>query len=201
MYPDCYTHVVSHSDQAGAAAAAGKSTPTTTRRRRRKNKGGEGGVGGGARKRKLSEDQVSFLEVSFRSEPKLESERKDRLALELGLDPRQVAVWFQNRRARWKNKKLEDEYSKLKAAHATVAREKCHLEAQVIKLEERLSEAVKEIQRLSDRGDNSCSSSSVLSMEAMDAHLFGEGLVNMFYEGNCVPSTDWVYDPLGNSIN
>lgn len=69
--------------------------------------------------------------MNFGNEHKLESERKDKLASELGLDPRQVAVWFQNRRARWKNKKLEEEYTKLKTAHETNIIEKCRLESEV----------------------------------------------------------------------
>ncbi|XP_031106796.1 homeobox-leucine zipper protein ATHB-40-like [Ipomoea triloba] len=79
----------------------------------------------GIRKRKLSEEQVNLLEQSFGDESKLESERKYRLASELGLYPRQVAIWFQNRRARWKNKKLEKEYSKLKAEHESTVLENC----------------------------------------------------------------------------
>lgn len=102
------------------------------RRRRRKNKGGEGGGDGLMRKRKLSDEQVSMLEKCFGSEHKLESERKDKLAAELGLDPRQVAVWFQNRRARWKSKKLEEEYNKLRAEHESTVVEKCRLESQVL---------------------------------------------------------------------
>ncbi|KAK4760852.1 hypothetical protein SAY87_005745 [Trapa incisa] len=92
---------------------------------------------------------MDLLEKNFGSEHKLGSERKDQLAMELGLDPRQVAVWFQNRRARWKNKKLEDEYSRLKSAHETTFLDKCRLETEVMKLKEQLSEATKEIQRLS----------------------------------------------------
>ena len=106
---------------------AGESKP---RRRRKKNKGGENSLAG-AKKRKLSQEQVNLLELNFGDEHKLESERKDRIALELGLDPRQVAVWFQNRRARWKNKKLEEEYSKLKSVHEGVVLEKCRLESEV----------------------------------------------------------------------
>ncbi|KAK4759034.1 hypothetical protein SAY87_020335 [Trapa incisa] len=124
--------------------------PKPKRRRRRGR--GEGGGGGdleGGKKRKLSEQQVMMLEQYFGSEHKLESERKDRLASELGLDPRQVAVWFQNRRARWKNKKLEEEYSKLKSLHDSAILDKCRLEAEVLKLKDHLREADKQIQKLS----------------------------------------------------
>ncbi|KAL8151915.1 hypothetical protein V2J09_021723 [Rumex salicifolius] len=71
--------------------------------------------GCGQKKRRLSVDQVKALEKSFDVENKLEPDRKQRLAQELGLQPRQVAVWFQNRRARWKTKQLERDYSVLKA--------------------------------------------------------------------------------------
>ncbi|KAG9450707.1 hypothetical protein H6P81_010672 [Aristolochia fimbriata] len=67
------------------------------------------------KKRRLSVDQVKALEKNFEVENKLEPERKIKLAQELGLQPRQVAVWFQNRRARWKTKQLEKDYSLLKA--------------------------------------------------------------------------------------
>lgn len=72
-----------------------------------------------------------MLELNFGNEHKLESERKDRLAAELGLDPRQVAVWFQNRRARWKNQKLEEQYRNIKKSHESVVLEKCQLESEV----------------------------------------------------------------------
>ncbi|CBI19202.3 unnamed protein product, partial [Vitis vinifera] len=67
------------------------------------------------KKKRLSFDQVKALERSFEIENKLEPERKVKIAEELGLKPRQVAIWFQNRRARWKTKQLERDYGILKA--------------------------------------------------------------------------------------
>ncbi|THU47261.1 hypothetical protein C4D60_Mb09t13640 [Musa balbisiana] len=69
----------------------------------------------GEKKRRLSAAQVRALERSFEVENKLELERKLRLAQQLGLQPRQVAVWFQNRRARCKTKQLERDYAALEA--------------------------------------------------------------------------------------
>ncbi|KAL2343091.1 hypothetical protein Fmac_004376 [Flemingia macrophylla] len=72
------------------------------------------------KKRRLSVDQVKALEKNFEVENKLEPDRKVKLAQELGLQPRQVAVWFQNRRARWKTKQLERDYGVLKASYETL---------------------------------------------------------------------------------
>ncbi|CAH2043365.1 unnamed protein product [Thlaspi arvense] len=67
------------------------------------------------KKRRLSVEQVKALEKNFEIDNKLEPERKVKLAQELGLQPRQVAIWFQNRRARWKTKQLERDYGVLKS--------------------------------------------------------------------------------------
>ncbi|MQI32353.1 hypothetical protein EI016_24585, partial [Escherichia coli] len=72
------------------------------------------------KKRRLSADQVQFLEKSFEVENKLEPQRKTKLAKDLGLEPRQVAIWFQNRRARWKTKQLEKDYESLQASYDTL---------------------------------------------------------------------------------
>ncbi|XP_051117652.1 homeobox-leucine zipper protein ATHB-6-like [Andrographis paniculata] len=90
--------------------------------------------GGGEKKRRLSVDQVRALEKNFEVENKLEPERKVKLAQELGLQPRQVAVWFQNRRARWKTKQLEKDYGLLKASYDSLklSFEKLHHDNQAL---------------------------------------------------------------------
>lgn len=72
------------------------------------------------KKRRLSVDQVQFLEKSFEVENKLEPDRKLQLANELSLQPRQIAVWFQNRRARCKTKSLETEYETLHSSYKSL---------------------------------------------------------------------------------
>ncbi|GMI67276.1 homeobox protein 40 [Hibiscus trionum] len=160
------------------------------RRRRKKNKGGENSLSG-FKKRKLTQEQVDALELSFGNEHKLESEKKNRLASELGLDPRQVAVWFQNRRTRWKNKKLEEGFRKLRSVHDGVVLEKCRLESEVMKLKEKLREAENEIQRLGERVDGGASNSPIssLTMEAMDTAFLGEfgGYEDVF----CIPENGY----------
>lgn len=93
------------------------------------------------KKRRLSPQQVHFLEKSFEADNKLEPERKVQLAKELSLQPRQVAIWFQNRRARWKTKQLEQDYdalqnsyNTLKADYENLLKEKEDLETKVIKV-------------------------------------------------------------------
>ncbi|KAM0850235.1 hypothetical protein ACQ4PT_053219 [Festuca glaucescens] len=86
--------------------------------------------------------------MSFREERKLETGRKVHLATELGLDPKKVAIWFQNRRARHNIKLLEEEFAKLKHAHDTAILNKCHLENEVLRLKERLGVTEEDVRRL-----------------------------------------------------
>lgn len=72
-------------------------------------------------KRRFSDEQIRSLECIFESESKLEPRKKLQLARDLGLQPRQVAIWFQNRRARWKSKRIEQEYRKLKVEYDNLA--------------------------------------------------------------------------------
>lgn len=89
------------------------------------------GLGSHDKKKRLTTEQLEALENSFQEEIKLDPERKMRLAKELGLHPRQIAVWFQNRRARWKAKQLERLCDSLKHEFELVSREKQKLEQEV----------------------------------------------------------------------
>ncbi|MQM04355.1 hypothetical protein Taro_037153 [Colocasia esculenta] len=84
----------------------------------------------GEKKRRLNTEQVRTLERNFELGNKLEPERKMQLARALGLQPRQVAIWFQNRRARWKTKQLEKDYDVLKRQFEAVKAENDALQAQ-----------------------------------------------------------------------
>ncbi|XP_074564953.1 homeobox-leucine zipper protein HOX21-like [Curcuma longa] len=77
----------------------------------------------GEKKKRLKIEQVRTLERSFELGNKLEPERKVQLAKALGLRPRQVAIWFQNRRARSKTKQLEKDYDVLKRQFEAVRTE------------------------------------------------------------------------------
>jgi homeobox-leucine zipper protein len=89
----------------------------------------------GEKKRRLNIEQVRTLEKNFELGNKLEAERKIQLARALGLQPRQVAIWFQNRRARWKTKQLEKDYDVLKRQFEAVKSENEALQAQNKKLQ------------------------------------------------------------------
>ncbi|XP_019189091.1 PREDICTED: homeobox-leucine zipper protein ATHB-12-like [Ipomoea nil] len=65
--------------------------------------------------KRFSNEQVKSLETIFKLETKLETKKKLQVARDLGLQPRQVAIWFQNKRARWKSKQIEEDYRVLKA--------------------------------------------------------------------------------------
>ncbi|XP_027357985.1 homeobox-leucine zipper protein HAT5 isoform X1 [Abrus precatorius] len=104
------------------------------------------------KKRRLTSEQVHLLEKSFEEENKLEPERKTLLAKKLGLQPRQVAVWFQNRRARWKTKQLERDYDVLKSSYDSllssydsIVKENEKLKSEMVSLNEKLQVQAKEV--------------------------------------------------------
>lgn len=94
----------------------------------------------GERKKRLSSEQIRVLEKNFEMGRKLDTERKAELARTLGLQPRQVAIWFQNRRARWKTKQMEEEFDELKRQFEIVKEENGQLQTENKRL---LSEVIK----------------------------------------------------------
>ncbi|GFP89301.1 homeobox-leucine zipper protein athb-7 [Phtheirospermum japonicum] len=72
-------------------------------------------------KRRFNDDQVKSLETTYEAESRPELRLKQHLANKLGLQPRQVAIWFQNKRARSKSKQIEQEYSMLKSNYDRLA--------------------------------------------------------------------------------
>lgn len=93
------------------------------------------GVQLGEKKKRLNLEQVKALEKSFELGNKLEPERKMQLARALGLQPRQIAIWFQNRRARWKTKQLEKDYDILKRQFEVLKADNDALKSQNNKLQ------------------------------------------------------------------
>ncbi|KAG7554012.1 Homeobox domain [Arabidopsis suecica] len=86
------------------------------------------------KKKRLTNEQLASLEQRFQEDIKLDSDRKLKLSKELGLQPRQTAVLFQNRRARWKVKHLEESYDSLRQEYDAIWREKQMLQDEVKKL-------------------------------------------------------------------
>jgi len=87
-------------------------------------------LGGEKKIRRLNMEQVKTLEKNFELGNKLEPERKLQLARALGLQPRRIAIWFQNRRARWKTKQLERDYQILKRQFEAIKADNDALQAQ-----------------------------------------------------------------------
>lgn len=101
-------------------------TPTTTKKKIKNHP------------RRFNDEQIKSLESIFKLETKLEPRKKLQIARDLGLQPRQVAIWFQNRRARWKSKQIEQEYKVLRSNYDILSmqfdelkREKQSLQMQV----------------------------------------------------------------------
>ncbi|KAL1833083.1 hypothetical protein ACET3Z_002734 [Daucus carota] len=123
-------------------------------------------------KRRFTDDQIRSLETIFECDTKLEPRKKLQVAKELGLHPRQVAIWFQNKRARYKSKQLEKEYSVLQAKYDNLAtqfdilkKEKQSLVLQFQKLHDMVGKSGEERQEMyknisigksDDDDDNEC---------------------------------------------
>ncbi|PKU73186.1 homeobox-leucine zipper protein HAT3 [Dendrobium catenatum] len=91
--------------------------------------------GEGARKKlRLSKEQSAVLEESFKEHNTLNPKQKLALAKQLNLRPRQVEVWFQNRRARTKLKQTEVDCEFLKRCCENLTEENRRLQKEVQEL-------------------------------------------------------------------
>ncbi|XAR62018.1 hypothetical protein NMG60_11016595 [Bertholletia excelsa] len=90
---------------------------------------------GSARKKlRLTKEQSIVLEESFKEHSTLNPRQKQALAEQLNLRPRQVEVWFQNRRARTKLKQTEVECELLKKCCETLTDENRRLQKELQEL-------------------------------------------------------------------
>ncbi|OWM69755.1 hypothetical protein CDL15_Pgr025604 [Punica granatum] len=130
----------------------------------------------GEKKKRLNLEQVKALEKSFELGNKLEPERKLQLARALGLQPRQIAIWFQNRRARWKTKQLERDYEVLKKQCDALKADNENLQAQneklhneLLALKRRNTTEAPSMKREIDQGswgnNESCENSSEINLD------------------------------------
>ncbi|KAG2320884.1 hypothetical protein Bca52824_014097 [Brassica carinata] len=106
------------------------------------------------KKRRLNMEQLKTLEKNFELGNKLESDRKLELARALGLQPRQIAIWFQNRRARSKTKQLERYYDELRRQVESLKHENDTLQTLNQKLEAQVMALKKTEGSCSNKSDN-----------------------------------------------
>ncbi|XP_027359983.1 homeobox-leucine zipper protein HAT22-like isoform X2 [Abrus precatorius] len=91
--------------------------------------------GSNARKKlRLTKEQSALLEDSFKQHSTLNPKQKQALARQLNLRPRQVEVWFQNRRARTKLKQTEVDCEFLKKCCETLTDENRRLKKELQEL-------------------------------------------------------------------
>ncbi|GMH18734.1 hypothetical protein Nepgr_020575 [Nepenthes gracilis] len=86
------------------------------------------------KKLRLSKEQSAFLEESFKEHHTLNPKQKLALAKQLNLRPRQVEVWFQNRRARTKLKQTEVDFEYLKRCCEKLTEENRRLQRELQEL-------------------------------------------------------------------
>ncbi|KAF9601496.1 hypothetical protein IFM89_020263 [Coptis chinensis] len=86
------------------------------------------------KKLRLSKEQSSLLEDSFKENTTLNPKQKLALAKQLNLRPRQIEVWFQNRRARTKLKQTEVDCEYLKKCSEALRQENKRLQKELHEL-------------------------------------------------------------------
>lgn len=85
------------------------------------------GFEGSSQKLRFTKAQLRVLEDTFERLQRPNAHQKSTLAMELGVQPRQVEVWFQNRRARGKAKRNESDCEVLRQRCQDLLVENHHL--------------------------------------------------------------------------
>lgn len=120
--------------------------------------------------KRLTQDQVRLLKASFKLERKLDMDRKFHLAQELGIPTRQVAIWYQNKRARWKSQSLEMGYTTLQKRLEIALVENQRLEREV----QRLSQELKNVGQMLVASTSSPNSYGCHHEEGSSGLIIGE---------------------------
>ncbi|KDP24075.1 hypothetical protein JCGZ_25732 [Jatropha curcas] len=113
-----------------------------------------------ASKKRLARDQIQILESNFYPNQKLNADLKLDLAYQLGLPPIQVAIWYQNRRARHKMEAKEHEYENIQEQLRNVLAEKIRLQKEVLMLKCELDKAQEMLVLASNRSTTTLLSGS-----------------------------------------
>ncbi|MFS7994600.1 putative transcription factor homeobox-WOX family [Helianthus anomalus] len=153
--------------------------------------------------KRLTEDQVRLLESEFDSTKKLDPERKQQLSRQLGIPPRQIAIWYQNKRARWKNQSLEHDYTMLQLQLEATLVETVQLQKEVEQLRAELNKVkAEQTQRHKHYNNNNNHrysmnySISICGEEARSSSRSLEEDVNNIYSfGERVFEVDEMYPP------
>ncbi|KAL7090162.1 hypothetical protein ACP275_12G023600 [Erythranthe tilingii] len=118
---------------AAATAAASSFSNGSVKREREieEDDDNNGSVNGIRKKLRLTKAQSALLEESFLLHTTLNPKQKHELAQDLKLRPRQVEVWFQNRRARTKLKQTEVDCEFLKKCCETLTDENRRLQKEL----------------------------------------------------------------------
>ncbi|XP_051141034.1 homeobox-leucine zipper protein HAT22-like [Andrographis paniculata] len=127
-----------YNDRRQDSAASSSNVVFVTTVKREREIGGGGGSdddgSNGRKKLRLSKAQSDLLEESFKRHSTLNPKQKQDLARELQLRPRQVEVWFQNRRARTKLKQTEVDCEFLKKCCEALSEENQRLQKELQEL-------------------------------------------------------------------
>ncbi|OIV99414.1 hypothetical protein TanjilG_17224 [Lupinus angustifolius] len=112
------------------------------------------------KKKRLTSVQVESLERGFQEGMKLEPDKKMKLSKELGLEPRQIAIWFQNRRARWKVNQLKHHFD-------VIMKENQKLHQEVMNLKAMMSDHASTRKQISASYAEICEEQTAESVSAM----------------------------------